>query len=112
MFSPHGKGFTPANKDVARLWDVEEWRILFVLKGHMRRVVAVKFSPDGHWMVRVPRTGQLDSGILTQDSQVSSRIPFIDRHCLLPLLRMDGDLVPGMRMELHDFGAPSPEIPA
>jgi len=48
VFSPDGKILASASADhTIRLWDVESWKEIAVLRGHLQEVRALAFSPDG-----------------------------------------------------------------
>lgn len=52
VFSPDGKKIAIASEDgIARIWDANEYKELFTLRGHTLAINSVAFSPDGEKVI-------------------------------------------------------------
>ena len=51
-FHPFGEFFASGSRDTnLKIWDIRRKRCIHTYKGHDRGINAVKFSPDGRWVV-------------------------------------------------------------
>ena len=50
-FSPNGKLFAIANSAFAQVWDTDTWRGVVTLRGYLKGVYSLSFSPDGRRLV-------------------------------------------------------------